>query len=42
MTKQNIREEETDINDLKKYAQSNSCGRLEINLGVLRVMPLNF
>ena len=30
MTKQGIREEETNFNDLKKYAQSNSCGRLEM------------
>jgi len=30
MTKQGIREEETNLNDLKKYAQSNSCGRLEM------------
>ena len=32
MTKQSIREEQTNFNDLKKYAQSNSCGRLEMNI----------
>jgi len=30
VTKQGIREEETNFNDLKNYAQPNSCGKLKM------------